>query len=524
MKLDKMSSDVYAGESDSNNEDEKTITDKLLEITHLDIIKKVIDNNDNNKVYGLITVNGHFETILLGSVRAREWLQYRYYQINNKSCSQDQCKEVLQIAISEIKFNSSSRKEIIYNRIAMVDDSIFYDMCTSDWRIIEITSNGWNTIPMDEDTPMFERKQQQTKQVDPISSDINYNALNEMCSLLRIKLADRMMFKIHLVSFFIEKYPIPIMIFTGDQGSIKTTLMQTVKMIVDPSAQLSSRLHKKMEDISIHLYNRYLSAFDNISNFNKDIADLICRVITGEGDSKRELYTDMDEIILNYKRKIIVNGISPSLDYPDLVDRSIFYETTPITENERLTIEEFLQKRDEIIPHLINQIFNILCKSITNYKISKTDLKGKMQRMSDFSIWGEAIARSMGIEKMSFIKVYTERIKLDALDIVNSYPIFKIVQKMMDDIPKYEDTISNFYDYLKNHAIEQDIDIKSAESKFPKGPNKVREQIKILRPTFKELGFDITLIRNNNPTKEKVWNKGVMIIRIFKIEKEQLLN
>lgn len=530
MKVDKMPPDVYSGDNKNNSnpgdsENEKKTTDELLEITHLDIIKKVIDNNDNNKVYGLIVINDHYETILLGSVRAREWLQYRYYQINDKSCSQDQCKEALQIATSEIKFNASSRKEIIYNRIAMVNSSIFYDMCTPDWKIIEITSDGWSSIPMDEETPMFERKQQQTQQVNPISHENEkYDALDEICLLLRIKLADRMMFKIHLISFFIEKYPIPIMIFTGDQGSIKTTLMQTVKMVVDPSAQLSSRLHKKMEDISIHLYNRYLSAFDNISNFNKDISDLICRVITGEGDSKRELYTNMDEIILNYKRKIIVNGIAPSLDYPDLIDRSVFYETSTITENERLTLEEFLQKRDEIMPYLIHQIFDILYKAITNYKISKIDLKGKMQRMSDFSIWGEAISRSMGFENLSFIQMYTDRIKLDVLDIVNSYPIFGIVQKMMDDIPKYEDTISNFYDYLKNHAIDQNIDIKSTESKFPKGPHKVREQIKILRPTFKQLGYEITLEKNYTPNKEKGWNRGAMIIRIFKDNEDQLLN
>lgn len=528
------SNDVYSGDSSNHNNDDKLddsenerkITEKLLEITHLDIIKKIIDNSDNNKVYGLITINNHYETILLNSTTAREWLQYRYYQINDKSCSQDQCKEALQIATSEIKFNSKSKKEIIYNRIAMINNSIFYDMCTPDWKITQINKDGWEIISMDEDTPMFERKQQQTQQVNPIVDTITSkrNGLDEMCQLLRIKLTDRTMFKIHLIAFFIEKYPIPIMIFTGDQGSIKTTLMQTVKIIVDPSAQLSSRLHKKMEDISIHLYNRYLSAFDNISNFNKDISDLICRVITGEGDSKRELYTNMDEIILNYKRKIIVNGIAPSLDYPDLIDRSIFYETSTITENERLTLEEFIEKRDEIIPYLIHQIFDILCLAITVYDECKIDLHGKMQRMSDFSIWGEAIARSMGIEKMIFIEMYTKRIKLDALDIVNSYPIFGIVQKMMNDIPKYEDTISNFYDYLKSHAVDENIDTKSAESKFPKGPNKVREQIKILRPTFKALGFNITLTKNTITNKEKTWSKGAMIIRIFKIDEKVLLN
>jgi len=357
VDVNKISDDVYNGNVDVSYTDhidnEKTITEKLLDIVHVDIVKKVIDENNNNNVYGLIMINGHYETILFNSNRAREWLQYRYYQINHKSCSQEQCKEALQIISSEIKFSPKSEKEIIYNRIAMVSDSnndiIYYDMCTPDWKIIKITSKNWVLINMDENTPMFERKAQQTTQVNPTANSIvnihNNSSLDKLCNLLRIKNNDIMMFKIHLVSFFIEKYPIPIMIFTGEQGSIKTTLMQSVKCVVDPSAQLSSRLHKKMEDISIHLYNRYLSAFDNISNFNQDISDLLCRVITGEGDSKRELYTDMDEIILNYKRKIIVNGIAPSLDYPDLIDRSVFYETSVISEDNRMSMEEFFSEK-----------------------------------------------------------------------------------------------------------------------------------------------------------------------------------
>lgn len=520
--IDKTST-VYSGDDDSNyNNEEKTTSDKLLDIIHVDIIKKVIDNSDNNKVYGLIIINGHYESILLSSNRARKWLQYRYYQINHKTCSSEQCKDILQIASSEVIFNHSSKKEIIHNRIAMSNGMIYYDMCTSDWKIIKISSESWEIIPMDEETPIFERKQQQSEQVAPTVPLDDYDPLEEMCLLLKIKQADKMIFKIHIVAFFIEKYPIPIMVFTGEHGSIKTTIMQTVKNIVDPSMQLSSRLHKKMEDISIHLYNRYLSGFDNISNFNQDISDLLCRVITGEGDSKRELYTNMDEIILNYKRKIIINGITPSLEYPDLLDRSIFYQTGVITRHNRLTIEEFVIKRNNIMPYLMNQIFDVLRAALFIHSTVKIDLRGKMQRMSDFSIWGEAISRAMGIEKMTFIDTYTERIKIDSLNIVNSYPIFEIIQKIMKDIPKYEDTISNFYNFIKNHAIENDVDIKSRESKFPKAPHMVKMQIDILRPTFRELGFDIVMSRNNTFNKEKSWNKGVVIIRIFKIKESVL--
>jgi len=173
-------------------------------------------------------------------------------------------------------------------------------------------------------------------------------------------------------------------------------------------------------------------------------------------------------------------------------------------------------KRDMIMPGVIGEIFDILCGAIGNYNTCKIDLEGKMQRMSDFSIWGESISRAIGMKNMEFIQMYTDRIKLDALDVVNSYPIFQIVQKMMSSIVQYEDTISNFYGYLKNYAVEENIDTK--DDKFPKGSHKVREQIKILLPTFRALGFNITLTKNTITRKKNSWGKGVVIIKISKVK------
>lgn len=61
-----------------------------------------------------------------------------------------------------------------------------------------------------------------------------------------------------------------------------------------------------------------------------ETSDIFCKAITGAVYAKRKLYSNDDEVNLRYRRKIILNGISFSLDRGDLVERSIIYNTVKI--------------------------------------------------------------------------------------------------------------------------------------------------------------------------------------------------
>ena len=141
------------------------------------------------------------------------------------------------------------------------------------------------------------------------------NPIDELCNLLKIQQQHKQLFKIHLVSLFLESYPIPIMIFHGEQGSAKSTITSTIKKIIDPSPENLASMPKKIDDLNIHLYNRYLSNFDNISYFDQETSDNLCRGITGHTHIKRELYQDSKEVILSIQTRIILNGITPNIEF-----------------------------------------------------------------------------------------------------------------------------------------------------------------------------------------------------------------
>ena len=64
---------------------------------------------------------------------------------------------------------------------------------------------------------------------------------------------------------------------------------------------------------------------------------------------------------------------------------------------------------------------------------------------------------------------------------------------LKDQQGHYEDTVQKFFEVLKKRAELEEIDIKSSHVKFPRAANKVREQIKRLKPSFRDLGIKIDI-------------------------------
>lgn len=494
-----------------NPEDDKTVL-RLYNFAKANIRKLVVSDSDSSMVYALVQINNHVESVDVRSYRAISWLQYKYYTDKNRIETQEQCEAALKLLAAKA-IHEHHEREAIYNRIAMVNDSIIYDLTTTDWQAVKIVKGDWAFVPLDENTPIFARMQPQQKHVTP--KPTNEDILEKLCELLRIQRKDRFVFKVHLVSFFLEKYPMPIMVFTGEQGSIKTTITQTIKRIVDPSIQKSSSIPRKGDDLAIHMYNRYLSAFDNVSGFDHEVSDTFCRVITGEGISKRMLYKDTQEVILTYVRKIVMNGISPSMEFPDFRDRTIFYETMPVEEKDRLTLEEFNTSIDEIMPELMGQIFTTLSRALAIYDDTKQSLD-RLPRMSDFGVWGEAISRSLGHTPNEFLDEYKDRIALISLDVVNNYPLFGMVRDLMETKTEYEGTVSSFYQTMLAMAEQNGVDVRSKASHFPQAANKVKMQISLLRTNFRLIGLECFVYSYER--RDGKYRKGSHVIKISKME------
>jgi len=503
----------------ANQTENNSISEKLYAFASSKIKKKVLAQGDSNSVYILIENNGHTESVSLADARTKDWLRYLYYKETGENHSDESYKNALSLIRSEVLMDAV-KTEVIHNRIAMTGDAIYYDLANPDWQAVKISKTGVEIVSLNENTPIFARRQHQHAQVLP---KFKRAALGELVQLLRIPSKDRQLFMVHLVSMLVEKYPIPIMNILGEQGSNKTTLAKSVKNIVDPSGGNISSIPRNKTELLLHFNNRYLVNFDNVSGFDSETSDIFCRAITGEGQSKRQLYTDQDEVIFNYRRKIVINGIAPTLEFPDYRERSIFYETLPLKDYERLTEEEYNRKFAVLLPYVLGDIFIALHRAMQLYDSVKLELK-RLERMADFTIFGECISRALGFPPLTFYETYRERMQFNSIDIRESFPIVSLIDKVMiaESAEKYEDTVSNFYKRITSLAQKEQIDVKSKGVNFPQLPNKVKQHLEKLKPNLRNMGFEVEVYSYNK--RDGAYPRGSHLIKITRISKQDVLS
>jgi len=488
----------------------KNIAEELYVFAERLIKKVVVSKEDGTIVNGLIENNNHFETIQIPSSGATHWLSKLFYDEYKTIASDDSYKQALNQIKSQALYNDTP-KEMVYNRIAFVDGVIYYDLASPKWEIVKITKDKISIINLDESTPFFKRTQHQAQQVYPIL-DSDRDALTEFESLLHIPDNLKLLFKTHVIANFLEGITTPIMLLVAEAGALKTTISSSVKRTVDPSGfnkdSNTSNFPKDMDSLNINVYNKFLSAFDNLSYISQEIADELCRITTGTQYSKRKLYFDIDEILLTFKRKLILAGVALSIEQTDLIQRTISYPLKEISDSERITDESFDNQFTEMLPYLLGQIFKILQKSLELQPEIHDEIT-QPERMADFTIWGETFARVMKYPKNDFVKDYSKNMKNVYDEMMDSHAIIPFMEKILNDEvnvvygePVRKDgkkkeirvvSIGNFYSGLKEYAREHGFDVYSKTSNLPKSPNKLRGYLRKIKAITKTSLLDVVI-------------------------------
>jgi len=116
-------------------------------------------------------------------------------------------------------------------------------------------------------------------------------------------------------------------------GSGKITLGRLIKRLFDPTAPETVRLDPR--DFLQKAAHSYVVMLDNQNSLPEWAADTLCRLVTGESDSKRALYTDDEDAIVGMLRAVILNGINTPSDRPDVQDRTLPIELERIPDKDR---------------------------------------------------------------------------------------------------------------------------------------------------------------------------------------------
>ncbi len=486
-------------------------------------IKKLyIQDNNREEVYALVPINSHAEFINISSSRFLNWLSDSYSKIidSNEIHGEDFYKKISHAIESHCKINISERTKF-YNRSAQLDDSIWYDLGTDDYTAIKITKNKVDTVKLGVNTPFFERTQSTYPQVLP-NYDDNQNALKELAELLKIKPVDHAVFISHVTCFLFSSIPVPIMVFDGTAGSIKTTATATIKRIIDPSGTSKDDnvfdISKKPDDLIVQLEGEYMSSFDNVSYVDGDTSDILSRSITGATNVKRKLFKNKERVMLKFMSKMVLNGIIPTLEYPDLQTRIINYERLLIDDSNRILEKDFEKKLQTLIPQVLGNIFSISSVALHNYPKLSKKIRPKT-RMADFEVWGEIISQISGYKKNKFLNRYHAKLKDETIKSQDAYPIISAIQSLMNGIDVYENTASDLYSKLCYISENLGINTKDKFTKFPKGSNKLVNHLKSVESNIRTCGFDIIFYYHTKRDEKFLRNSS--IIKISRKEQQR---
>ncbi len=380
------------------------------------------------------------------------------------------------------------------------EDCIYFDMCDIQGRIIENSKDGWRIIDGSNDNmPILFRRYNQLPLIDP---DRNYppDIFDQLLNLTNVKdPKQRHLIKVYIISTLIPEIDHVILTTYGPKGAAKSFLLKLIKKLIDPTSPLLLTLHRNIDQFIQQVNHNYLNYYDNIKYIPYWSSEEICKSVTGVGHTKRQLFTDDEDIVYEHKRCLGLNGINVALTESDALDRSLFIELEEIDEDVRKKENDLWTGFEKIKPQVLGYIFDILSKAI---EIKSTLKLEKLPRMADFAEWGESISQAIGYPPNSFLEVYAENRNEQNIIAVNENRVGSLLLKYIQDLEGKLGPLTNIlfepqelYNELTDFAETKDIGI--ADRQFPKNAASLVKKIKTIVTNLKAAyGITVTIGRN----------------------------
>ena len=258
--------------------------------------------------------------------------------------------------------------------------------------------------------------------------------MDQFLKLINLKNSEntRLLVKCYVVSILIPGIAKAILMIHGPKGAAKTAFEELVKLLLDPSTLNNLTLPRTTEQLAQQLMHNFLTYYDNVSTLSEWLSNDLCRAVTGTANSKRELYSDDDDIIYQYKRPIGFNGINLAATRADLLDRGLIIELERIKPENRRSLEEDIKPElERIKPKLFGFILDIIVKVLELKSRGGIKLKS-MSRMADFEIACEMVSRCLGYDDDDFIKAYEENKALGTSQVLEGSSMARAIIHMME--------------------------------------------------------------------------------------------
>lgn len=433
--------------------------------------------NPTRGAFARIHATGHLEVWPCRSKAFKQWLAREFWQAEGKTPNSDALNSALNVIEGKALFEGGQFQ--LHNRVAWHQGSLWYDLADENWRAVEITPEGWRIV---RDPPiLFQRYAHQKPQVEPVRGGDPWRLVDFVN--VRDEL-EQLLLLVYLCTCFIPDIPHPIPHPHGEKGSAKTTLFKVFRSLVDPSVEEVLTFPRDISELQQKLSHHWLAYFDNLSSIPDWISDALSRAVTGAGFSKRELYSDDEDVIYAFQRCVGLNGINVVATKSDLLDRVLLFNLQLIPPDRRKKEADLLAEFEAEKPGIFGGILDVLCEAVRIYPTLALEA---VPRMADFAHWGCAIARALGTTDRDFLGAYWVNIEGQSLEVVTSSPVASTLLDLMEDRETWQGTPAELLEELEARAERLKVKIKVKS--WPGAPHILTRKLNELRGNLREMGI-----------------------------------
>jgi hypothetical protein len=443
-------------EPTQEKEDRRNQADRLIGYALEDVQELFVDQHGAS--HALIAG----EPVPLTS-RCYSWLRRLMWEEEGRSVSGEYLKMAAGTLSAHAEFSGEVRD--LYTRAAWHEGILYYELRPG--KVVRVGIGGWT---FEANPPVLFRRYVNLKALPDPQAGGSLDLLDELVNLKSER--DRHLFKAYLVTLPLEHVGRPIFNASGAMGSGKTTIQRLIKRLLDPTAPETVRFDPR--DFLQKAMHAYIIMADNQNTIPEWAADTLCRLVTGEADSKRRLYTDDEDVIIELRRAVILNGINVPTERGDVLDRSLVVELERIPDGERKTEEELWERFASEHPKLLGALFDTLSRAIA----LKPSLKlSRRPRLADWGEYAAAVYEIMGWGAETFLMDWDEVVRVQNQATLDGSPVAQAIIKFMEDKEEYSATSSEMHSKLKVVAAQLGVDV-DRDKAWPKSARWLWRRIK----------------------------------------------
>lgn len=366
-------------------------------------------------------------------------------------------------------------ERVLHLRTAPIPGGVCLDLGGRTTRAVTITPDGFAVT----DRPPALFRASAARLVEPAAS----GDINLMRRHLNVSDVDFQLIVAWLTFAMTPTGPYPILVFSGEQGSAKTTASGILRRLLDGNAFGGRPFPSSKQNLDAAARRLHLLSFDNVSYISHWMSDSLARLATGEEDGRRQLYTDGDEVVFQAMRPILINGIANVITRADLVDRAIFVELPFIPLSQRLTKKAFWQRFEQDAPAIMAGLLDVVAQGLK--RLPETIVQD-LPRMADFAEWGCAI-ESTHWPDGSFMTAYRANIAAGNADLLQVDDLGMAIVEIMSQEPSWTGTATQLLERLERDRTS----LQRRLQPLPPNGQRLSIELRRLAPVLRRRGIEV---------------------------------